>query len=46
METQTFYNCIFQNYLGESIPIKVDDNCTLEELTHSFFKKSKRKFIR
>ena len=37
-----FYNCLFQNYSGDTVPVKVDVNCTIEELIHSFFKKKSK----
>ena len=39
METINFYNCIFQNNLGEQLSITVKWNYSIKELIHLYFKR-------
>ena len=39
MEIINFYNCIFQNNLGEQLSITVKWNCSIKELIHLYFKR-------
>ena len=39
MEIINFYNCIFQNNLGEQLSITVKWNCSIKELIHMYFKR-------
>ena len=39
MDNQTFYNCLFHNSLGETLVITVEDNCTIKDLIHLYFKR-------
>ena len=42
MEKQIHYNCIFKNTFGEIVNISVNENYTIEELIHLYFKKKEK----
>ena len=39
------YNCFFKNFLGEYITISVDEDCSIKELIHLYFKRKGKENI-
>jgi len=42
MENIKYYNCIFQNHLGENLLILANRDCTIKELIHLYYKKKEK----
>jgi len=42
MENIKYYNCFFQNQLGENLLIIVDWDCSIKELIHLYYKKKEK----